>query len=56
MKLPTYAVYASQDNEHREELYQEYCRINKLMPDLESSIDQFFQALDGAEPTEDEIG
>ena len=46
MKLPTYAVYISMSDEDREKLYQQYCKKNKLDPEVEYSIYEFFDTMD----------
>lgn len=46
MKLPTNAVYMSMSDEDRERLYQQYCKKNKLDPELEYSVYEFFDTID----------
>jgi hypothetical protein len=46
MKLPTNAGYTKLEDDDREILYQRFCKHQKLNPDIESSVDEFFDRID----------
>lgn len=52
MKLPPNYLYLRMDNDAREQLYQDWCKQNKLDPALEYSIEEFFMAIDRIEEQE----
>jgi hypothetical protein len=46
MKLPTNGNYIKLDEDDREILYQRFCKSQKLDPEIESSVDEFFARID----------
>jgi hypothetical protein len=46
MKLPTNANYIKLEDKDREILYQRFCKSQKLDPEIESSVDEFFERID----------
>jgi hypothetical protein len=46
MKLPTNANYIKLEDKDREILYQRFCQHQKLDPEIESSVDEFFARID----------
>ena len=46
MKLPTNGNYIKLDEDDRELLYQRFCQHQKLDPEIESSVDEFFARID----------
>jgi hypothetical protein len=52
MKMPTYAVYITMNDDERERLYQQYCKKHKLDPLLEYSVYEFFDTMDKKQEVE----
>jgi hypothetical protein len=46
MKLPTNAGYTKLEDDDKEILYQRFCKDQKLNPEIESSVDEFFNSID----------
>ena len=46
MKLSTNANYINLEDKDREILYQRFCKSQKLDPEIESSVDEFFARID----------
>ncbi len=52
MKLPPNYIYIKMLDDEREILYQTWCKTNKLDPNLEYSVEEFFTAIDSASTQE----
>jgi hypothetical protein len=46
MKLSTNANYINLEDKDREILYQRVCKSQQLDPEIESSVDEFFDRID----------
>jgi hypothetical protein len=53
MTLPPNFKYVQMNNEDRDILYRQWCRQEKLDPDLEYSVYAFFDSIDRVPPEEE---
>lgn len=52
MKLPPNYLYVQMNNDARQALYESWCNKNKLDPNLEYSVEEFFLAIDSSGTSE----